>query len=254
MADLPQVDQWDAGIYQLETTDAVLGGVNGPDNIQAKQLANRTLYLKNLIENINTAQAVADHVAATDPHNQYLTTPEGDGRYLQSVPDAAAIAAQAITAHKAATDPHNQYLTTPEGDTRYLQSVPTASTTAKGIVELATQAEALTGTDAARAITASRLAYVFNQKFANSSLASTGYMKFPGGLMIQWGSASVVANASITVTFPVAFPSAFFVGFSSANYSSDIAELIHVHAASKPRMSIRSGSYTGSVYWLVLGY
>ncbi|MEJ1390130.1 MAG: phage tail protein [Candidatus Sedimenticola sp. (ex Thyasira tokunagai)] len=72
MADLPEVDQWDDAIYQLEITDAVLGGVDGPDNIQAKQLANRTLYLKNLIENINTAEAVVAHVAANDPHSQYL--------------------------------------------------------------------------------------------------------------------------------------------------------------------------------------
>ena len=38
--------QWAAGIYQLETTDPVLGGPNGIANRQAMQLAARTQYLK----------------------------------------------------------------------------------------------------------------------------------------------------------------------------------------------------------------
>lgn len=36
---------WEEGIYQLETTDLVLGGPDGISNQQAKQLANRTLFL-----------------------------------------------------------------------------------------------------------------------------------------------------------------------------------------------------------------
>ena len=38
--------QWAEGIYQLETTDPVLGGPNGIANRQAKELAARTQYLK----------------------------------------------------------------------------------------------------------------------------------------------------------------------------------------------------------------
>ena len=38
--------QWVEGIYQLETTDPVLGGPNGIANRQAKELAARTQYLK----------------------------------------------------------------------------------------------------------------------------------------------------------------------------------------------------------------
>ena len=38
--------QWSEGIYQLETTDPVLGGPNGIANRQAKELAARTQYLK----------------------------------------------------------------------------------------------------------------------------------------------------------------------------------------------------------------
>lgn len=49
MANLPQSDAWDAGIYQIETSDPVLGGVNGPANLGAKGLANRTVWLRNIL-------------------------------------------------------------------------------------------------------------------------------------------------------------------------------------------------------------
>lgn len=50
MANVQESPLWDAGIYQLETTDPVMGGPNGIDNLQATQLANRTLYLKQKLE------------------------------------------------------------------------------------------------------------------------------------------------------------------------------------------------------------
>jgi len=37
------------------------------------------------------------------------------------------------------------------------------------------------------------------------SFASPGYIKFTNGLLFQWGSASVGADSSATVTFPVAY-------------------------------------------------
>lgn len=46
MANLAEKAQWENGIYQLELTDPVVGGPDGISNIQGKQLANRTLWLK----------------------------------------------------------------------------------------------------------------------------------------------------------------------------------------------------------------
>ncbi|MBN7287457.1 MULTISPECIES: tail fiber protein [Campylobacter] len=51
MANLKEENKWEEGIYQLEVTDPVVGGIDGISNKQAKQLANRTKFLK---ENINT--------------------------------------------------------------------------------------------------------------------------------------------------------------------------------------------------------
>lgn len=54
MANLTETTQWEAGIYQLETTDAVIGGADGVSNTQAKQLGNRTAFLKNAYDGVLT--------------------------------------------------------------------------------------------------------------------------------------------------------------------------------------------------------
>jgi hypothetical protein len=46
MADIVEEEVWNNGIYQLETTDPVQGGVDGIDNLPHKALANRTVWLK----------------------------------------------------------------------------------------------------------------------------------------------------------------------------------------------------------------
>lgn len=46
MANLNETQTWESGIYQIETVDRVVGGADGTANLQAKQLANRTAYLK----------------------------------------------------------------------------------------------------------------------------------------------------------------------------------------------------------------
>lgn len=53
MADLTEVAEWVAGIYQLEEDDPVQGGPGGIDNLQAQQLANRTKYLKQILDGID---------------------------------------------------------------------------------------------------------------------------------------------------------------------------------------------------------
>ncbi len=70
MGNLTEIEQWDAGVYEVSTVDAVVGGPDGISNKAAKNLANRTTYLKAFIESIQTAQS--DHDAAVDPHAQYV--------------------------------------------------------------------------------------------------------------------------------------------------------------------------------------
>ena len=54
MAYLPEENTYEAGIYQLELTDKVMGGANGISNLQGKQLANRTKYLKSETDKLET--------------------------------------------------------------------------------------------------------------------------------------------------------------------------------------------------------
>lgn len=78
-------------------------------------------------------------------------------------------------------------------------SLSAASETVSGIVELATAAEVLAGTDTARAMTPAAF------KSAGSSLASSGYYRFPGGFMVQWGYQSIGASTSTSVSFSPSF-------------------------------------------------
>ena len=53
MANLTLTRQWVENIYQLETSDPVMGGPDGIDNRQAKELGARTNYLKDQVDTIN---------------------------------------------------------------------------------------------------------------------------------------------------------------------------------------------------------
>ena len=87
MAHLTESPTYESGIYQIEKTDPVVGGIDGISNRQARQLANRTTYLKGelerLLQQAKTLESELDqHQRASDPHQQYLNNARGDARYL----------------------------------------------------------------------------------------------------------------------------------------------------------------------------
>ena len=53
MANLTLTRQWVENIYQLETSDPVMGGPDGIDNRQAKELGARTNWLKDQVDTLN---------------------------------------------------------------------------------------------------------------------------------------------------------------------------------------------------------
>lgn len=53
MANLTLTRQWVENIYQLETSDPVMGGPDGIDNRQAKELGARTNWLKDQVDTVN---------------------------------------------------------------------------------------------------------------------------------------------------------------------------------------------------------
>ena len=59
MANLPELNQFDTGVYQIETSDPVLGGVDGITNAPLKALVNRTRWLKNQVDTLVAEVATA---------------------------------------------------------------------------------------------------------------------------------------------------------------------------------------------------
>ena len=60
MANLAEVSQWENVIRQIENGEAATGGADGLANVQAKQLANRTQYLKSQVGNITNGTTPAN--------------------------------------------------------------------------------------------------------------------------------------------------------------------------------------------------
>jgi len=52
LAFVPETINWEPGIYQLEPADPVMAGLDGIANLQARQLASRTLYLNDQINQL----------------------------------------------------------------------------------------------------------------------------------------------------------------------------------------------------------
>lgn len=79
--------------------------------------------------------------------------------------------------------------------------VATASDTLAGLVELATLAETITGTDPGRVVTPVNLAGAFVR-----NAQANGSLKIPGGFTIQWGvTGGINSGAVATVTFTLQF-------------------------------------------------
>ncbi len=78
MANIEEIENWEEGIYQLETTDPVVGGADGVDNTPHKNLANRTLWLKALLDKIALPGGVIIRPTVTVPDGYF----ECDGSEL----------------------------------------------------------------------------------------------------------------------------------------------------------------------------
>jgi hypothetical protein len=81
MADLPETAVFDAGIYQIETTDPVLGGAPnaatgaGMSNIPHLQLARRTLWLKEQVDAITALLSSLNSQIAVLSQSQRMVAP-----------------------------------------------------------------------------------------------------------------------------------------------------------------------------------
>lgn len=72
MANLSEQSIWETGVYQIEENDPVHGGANGITNRPIKQLANRTVWLKN--ELASSVQAINANLANLSDNKAEKTT------------------------------------------------------------------------------------------------------------------------------------------------------------------------------------
>lgn len=168
------------------------------------------------------------------------------------------------------------------GDTNFLN--PPATTTTVGIVELATNEETIAGTDGTRAVTpkslsartatASRTGLV---RFAvaqeviegkDNSKAVTpftmfsaflkdhgdsGFQKLPNGLIVQWGKASIAADGTTVVAFPVAYPTSAV--FANATPVGEVAADFVSTGLTKGSATFKhNANGKVPVLWMALGF
>lgn len=94
--------------------------------------------------------------------------------------------------------------------------------------------------------------------FLTNSLvkATNGYWKDKEtGFIIQWGSLTMTANQSTTVTLPIAFPNAILIALADNMEQHNNSSPTHVYSKSKTSISlINSPDQTTTVQWMAYGY
>lgn len=129
-----------------------------------------------------------------------------------------------------------------------------ATETVRGTLEVATAAEAQGWASDLFAITPVKLDSAM--KGANQLLATSGYQKLPGGLIIQWGNVSVTADANLTVVYPLAFPSAV-LSVQITEVLNNLGSFNLVRLMSDPSTTQfivqNANEITEKAYWMAIG-
>ena len=90
------------------------------------------------------------------------------------------------------------------------------------------------------------------------SLSTNGYQKLPGGLIIQWGTGTIPSGPTglVSVTFPIAFPTAFYVATATANLAYNNIAAITIDDTSTSGMRLNCYYTSGSslpIFWIAIG-
>lgn len=113
----------------------------------------------------------------------------------------------------------------------------------------ASAADTLTGTATNEAITPGGFA-------GNKSIATNGYYKLPGGLIIQWGRLGTnIGNTTALINFPLAFPNACFsvVCVKQEVATSDDGVYVYGPPTTLNFTVYAGGSGASDVYYIAIG-
>lgn len=159
MANLTETNRWEAGIYQLETSDPVMGGPNGIDNRAPRELANRTLWLKTEL-----AKAVAQIGANQIEASQAYALKTGQITAGAGLTGGGTLAANRTISLGQPADLTETSESVAVSNT-HSHKLPRASSTARGIVRVANTLTSTATDDALSAAMGKKLA---DEKLGNS--------------------------------------------------------------------------------------
>ncbi|MEG5996889.1 gp53-like domain-containing protein [Enterobacter ludwigii] len=94
----------------------------------------------------------------------------------------------------------------------------------------------------------------------NNSMGASGYQKFPGGLVLQWGTANVSGSSgtvqNVDITFPLAFANAFKTAAAVYSTADPSQRFVGIDIGNTSKTKIRLTCVTptvNTIYWLALG-
>ena len=88
---------------------------------------------------------------------------------------------------------------------------------------------------------------------ANQSLASSGYQKLPGGLILQWGEIAGT-TAGVSVTYPIAFPNVVLKNMVSNRSGASNTNVASSSVGTNTGFTAYTSVGTISVTWFAIGY
>ena len=127
-------------------------------------------------------------------------------------------------------------------------SLAAASETVSGIVELATAAEALTGSSQTLALTP----YSFSN---NTQKAIDGFVKFPGGIILAFGTMTASASTTTSATLPVTIPTARIPMLTIAEFNSTTRSPVKVYTHNSTSITVHNPNAASiDLFYTVIGY
>lgn len=293
MAYLPETVTWEAGIYQLELTDPVVGGPPNPgtgagkSNIPLFQLANRSRWLKAKVDDLMAGSALGVTSAQFDNDQTFATTEfvqralgnrNGSAIHATAAPYVLTAAWAGMHLHLTGAAGLAQAATLPDGTGLPAGATYTISrVTSTGTATISTSGGQTieTGLSAATSVTLAggdTAAFIWGgagwlmsgpalQRIAGmaSTLADTGVERMPNGRIAQWGKTAAIAQGSNQlITFQLAFPAEVFVALATPIATSDSTNSYSVATRAVTLANMRVTNNSGSsgivtAYWFAIG-
>jgi hypothetical protein len=222
------VSLWDATTEYQFNTLGVKSVVMGSDGIIYRTLTTNTNQDPTTTVGVHWEVAFADSGA-------FYTKIESDANYLAKSQNLADLPNTATARTNLSVYSQAQTYTKTEVDSK---------------TTVASTAQAQAWASNTTLITPLRLADAF--KGANQSLASTGFQKLPGGLIIQWGLITT-ASTSGTLVLPVTFPTTF-ASLSVSDGTSATAQAVGATISSASQFSWVVENASQNIYWQAYGF